>query len=82
MMPDPGKLLVAQLQLAHAGELAAGYAYRGHWRSARDPEVAGHPLLRLFPLWPAAPPRERIRQRFEGEEPTVDRMPVPEAVRG
>src|SRR5258706_10061518 len=36
-VPDPAKL-VAQLQLAHAGELAAGYAYRGHWRSARDPE--------------------------------------------
>ncbi len=35
---DPDKLLVAQLQLAHAGELAAGYAYRGHWRSVRDPE--------------------------------------------
>jgi len=28
--------LVAQLQLAHAGELAAAYAYRGHWKSCRD----------------------------------------------
>ena len=25
--------LVAQLQLAYSGELAAAYAYRGHWRS-------------------------------------------------
>ena len=176
---DPVKLLVAQLQLAHAGELAAGYAYRGHWRSVRDPEererihkiedeewhhrrlvagilrdlgagprpvreavfwtigrtlgalchvagrflpmygagrlerrniveyedaavyacasghlelldclltmaeveweheqyfrarITGHPLLRLFPLWPAPPPRETIRDRFEGEGPAV-----------
>lgn len=29
--------LVAQLQLAHAGELAAAYAYRGHWKSCSDP---------------------------------------------
>jgi demethoxyubiquinone hydroxylase (CLK1/Coq7/Cat5 family) len=28
--------LIAQLQLAYSGELAAGYAYRGHWRSLRD----------------------------------------------
>jgi Ubiquinone biosynthesis protein COQ7 len=27
--------LVRQLQLAHAGERAAAYAYRGHWRSSR-----------------------------------------------
>src|SRR5262245_60730717 len=30
--------LVAQLQLAYSGELGAGFAYRGHWRSLRDPE--------------------------------------------
>ena len=28
--------LVAQLQLAYSGELAAAYAYRGHWHSLRD----------------------------------------------
>lgn len=30
--------LVAILQLAYSGELAAGYAYRGHWHSVSDPE--------------------------------------------
>jgi rubrerythrin len=29
--------LIVELQNAHAGELAAGYAYRGHWKSVRDP---------------------------------------------
>ncbi len=29
--------LIRILQNAHAGELAAAYAYRGHWRSLRDP---------------------------------------------
>jgi rubrerythrin len=29
--------LVAILQLAYSGELAAGYAYRGHWKSVSDP---------------------------------------------
>ena len=29
--------LVRILQDAHAGELAAAWAYRGHWRSRRDP---------------------------------------------
>ena len=28
--------LVAILQLAYSGELAAAYAYRGHWHSVRD----------------------------------------------
>jgi demethoxyubiquinone hydroxylase (CLK1/Coq7/Cat5 family) len=28
--------LVALLQAAHAGELAAAYAYRGHWKAVRD----------------------------------------------
>jgi rubrerythrin len=28
--------LVRQLQGAYSGELAAGYAYRGHWHSVRD----------------------------------------------
>ncbi|MGH9968132.1 MAG: ferritin-like domain-containing protein [Pyrinomonadaceae bacterium] len=30
--------LVAILQLAYSGELAAGYAYRGHWHSVADAE--------------------------------------------
>jgi demethoxyubiquinone hydroxylase (CLK1/Coq7/Cat5 family) len=29
--------LVRLLQLAHAGEMAAAFAYRGHWRSVSDP---------------------------------------------
>lgn len=29
--------LVRQLQGAYSGELAAGFAYRGHWRSVSDP---------------------------------------------
>lgn len=32
---DPRKL-VAILQLAYSGELAAAYAYRGHWKSVSD----------------------------------------------
>jgi len=35
---DPRQLLVRQLQGAYSGELAAGFAYAGHWRSVRDPE--------------------------------------------
>jgi rubrerythrin len=30
--------LIRVLQSAYSGELAAGYAYRGHWKSVRDPE--------------------------------------------
>jgi rubrerythrin len=30
--------LIALLQLAYSGELAAAYAYRGHWRSVRNEE--------------------------------------------
>jgi rubrerythrin len=30
--------LIRELQHAYSGELAAGHAYRGHWRSVRDPE--------------------------------------------
>lgn len=29
--------LIRQLQLAYSGERAAGYAYRGHWKSVADP---------------------------------------------
>ena len=35
-MADPRESLIAVLQLAYSGERAAGYAYRGHWRSLRD----------------------------------------------
>lgn len=34
------QLLVGILQLAYSGELAAGYAYRGHWHSVTDPNEA------------------------------------------
>ncbi len=30
--------LIGILQLAYSGELAAAYAYRGHWKSVSDPE--------------------------------------------
>ena len=35
-MSGPRESLVALLQLAYSGERAAGYAYRGHWRSVSD----------------------------------------------
>ncbi|HJQ40526.1 MAG TPA: ferritin-like domain-containing protein [Thermoanaerobaculia bacterium] len=35
-MNDDLALLIRQLRGAYSGELAAGYAYRGHWRSVRD----------------------------------------------
>lgn len=38
MPADPRAKLIRQLQCAHAGELAAGYAYRGHWHSVREPQ--------------------------------------------
>lgn len=34
-MPDPAKELVRILQNAYSGEIAAAYAYRGHWRSLK-----------------------------------------------
>ena len=34
----PRDKLINILQLAYSGELAAAYAYRGHWRSLRDAE--------------------------------------------
>ena len=38
-MPDDARAkLIHQLQCAYSGELAAGYAYRGHWHSVRDPQ--------------------------------------------
>ena len=36
--PNPRTALIAILQLAYSGELAAGYAYRGHWHSVSDAE--------------------------------------------
>jgi hypothetical protein len=36
MPADASAKLVRQLKGAYSGELAAGYAYRGHWRSLRD----------------------------------------------
>lgn len=35
-MSNDLQLLIRQLQGAYSGELAAGYAYRGHWKSVRD----------------------------------------------
>lgn len=39
-MPESNKrdALIALLQLAYSGELAAAHAYRGHWRSVRNRE--------------------------------------------
>ena len=34
----PEAKLINILQLAYSGELAAGYAYRGHWHSLSDPD--------------------------------------------
>ena len=36
MAADSSQNLVALLQLAYSAELAAGYAYRGHWHSVVD----------------------------------------------
>jgi rubrerythrin len=38
MPEDDRSRLVGILRLAYSGELAAGYAYRGHWSSVSDPE--------------------------------------------
>src|SRR4029434_4505427 len=37
-MDDNQSKLIALLQLAYSGEKAAGYAYRGHWKSVTLPE--------------------------------------------
>lgn len=36
--PNSAASLIGILQLAYSGELAAAYAYRGHWKSVSDPE--------------------------------------------
>ena len=38
MSKNARKNLIRILQNAHAGELAAAYAYRGHWKSVRNVE--------------------------------------------
>lgn len=38
MVKDARKNLIRILQNAHAGELAAAFAYRGHWKSVRNPD--------------------------------------------
>ena len=35
-MNNPRQNLIRILQNAHAGELAAAFAYRGHWKSLRE----------------------------------------------
>lgn len=35
-MDDDRRKLIRTLQSAYSGELAAGFAYRGHWRSSSD----------------------------------------------
>ena len=38
-MPEDARAkLIRQLQCAYSGELAAAFAYRGHWLSVRDPQ--------------------------------------------
>ncbi len=37
---DSRQKLISLLQLAYSGELAAAYAYRGHWQSVSDKEEA------------------------------------------
>ncbi len=37
MVNDPRHNLIRILQSAHAGELAAAFAYRGHWKSVNNP---------------------------------------------
>ena len=41
-MNNPHQNLIRILQNAHAGELAAAYAYRGHWKSLKDSPEKEH----------------------------------------
>ncbi|MFZ1701249.1 MAG: ferritin-like domain-containing protein [Pyrinomonadaceae bacterium] len=41
-MTDPKRGLIRILQNAYSGEIAAAYAYRGHWRSLRDSPEKEH----------------------------------------
>jgi rubrerythrin len=38
LVDESRRKLIALLQLAYSGELAAAYAYRGHWKSVRNAE--------------------------------------------
>jgi rubrerythrin len=38
----PRRLLISLLQLAYSGEQAAALAYRGHWKSVKDPDERAH----------------------------------------
>ncbi len=42
MANDDLPRLIRQLQHAYSGELAAGYAYRGHWKSCREAGERAH----------------------------------------
>src|SRR3954449_12027904 len=42
MPADALAKLVRQLRIAYSAELGAGYAYRGHWHSVRDPGEREH----------------------------------------
>ena len=42
MFPNPRKNLIRILQNAHAGEIAAAYAYRGHWKSLKPSPEKTH----------------------------------------
>lgn len=41
-MSDAKKNLIRILQNAYSGEVAAAYAYRGHWKSVSDPREKAH----------------------------------------
>ena len=73
--PDDLERLTAALRFAYSGELAAARAYRGHWRSVRNPEDRAHILKIENEEWRhrdlvgamlsrigAAPSRERERR--------------------
>jgi rubrerythrin len=47
MMADARSRLLALLQLAYSGELAAAYAYRGHWRSLANDPAAARAILQV-----------------------------------
>jgi rubrerythrin len=55
--------LVAQLQLAYSGELGAGFAYRGHGRSLRDPEERARVLQIEDEEWHH---RRRVGEMLQG----------------
>ena len=46
-MNNSRKNLIRILQNAHAGELAAAYAYRGHWKSLRKTSAEREHILKI-----------------------------------